>query len=119
MEDTVRNNVLEIARLLEEHRGENVLSIYIGEMSGWTDFFIISTVRSRAHLKGLLRILNEFFSRNDIEPLNRHKGTLDEGWVLIDCGEFVIHLMDSERRAFYELEKLWFKSEVVYSSRSS
>ena len=119
MEDTVKTNVLQIARLLEEHRGDDVLIMYIGEMSNWTDFFIISTVRSSAHLKGLLRALNTFFSKNNIEPLHPHKSLKDEGWVLIDCGDFIIHLMQKEQRDFYELEKLWFKSEIVYSSKSS
>ena len=60
MEDTVRNDVLDIARILEDHRAEEVIALYIGEMSDWTDYFIISTVRSTADLKGLLRLLNEF-----------------------------------------------------------
>jgi ribosomal silencing factor RsfS len=44
---------------------------------------------------------------------------VEEGWILLDCGRFVIHLMDQEHRAFYELEKLWFRSQALYSSNSS
>jgi len=118
MEGTAKNNVIEIARLLAEHKGEDVLALYVGQMSNWTDFFIISTVRSSAHLRGLVDTLNEYFSGENIQPLNRHKGFKDEGWVLIDCGDFIIHLMEKEQRSFYELEKLWFRSEVLYSSNS-
>ncbi len=119
MEDIVKNKVLEIARLLEEHRGEDVLVLYTGQISSWTDFFVISTVGSRTHAKGLFRALNEFFKQNNIEPLHRHKSLQSEGWFLIDCGNFIIHLMEKEQREFYELEKLWFKSEPIYSSKSS
>jgi ribosome-associated protein len=120
MEDTVRNDVLEIARILEDHRAEEVIALYIGAMSDWTDYFIISTVRSAAHLKGLLRRLQEFFDERSITPLTRRKLlNRESGWVLIDCGRFVVHLMDREHREFYELEKLWFRNELIYSSKSS
>ena len=120
MEDTVRNDVLDIARILEDHRAEEVIALYIGEMSDWTDYFIISTVRSTAHLKGLLRLLNEFLRKKSITPLTRRKLLNREaGWVLVDCGRFVVHLMDREHREIYELEKLWFDNELIYSSKSS
>jgi ribosome-associated protein len=120
MDDTARNKVLEISRLLEEHRGEDVKALYIGEMSSWTDYFVISTIRSSTHLKGLLRSLHEYFSQNQITPLTPRKSFRDdEGWVLIDCGSFVIHLLDQQHRDFYELEKLWFRNELIYSSKSS
>ena len=119
MDDTVKNDVLAIARMLEDHRAEQVVALYIGEMNDWTDYFIISTVRSAAHQKGLLRRLNEFFSERAITPLRPRKlNNRDMGWVLIDCGPFVVHLMDREHREFYELEKLWFKNELIYSSKS-
>ncbi len=120
MEDTVRNNVLDIARLLEDHRAEDVTVLYIGEMSDWTDYFIICTVRSSAHLKGLFHSLTELFASRHIEPLRGRKpSSREQGWILIDCGLFVIHLMDKEHRQFYELEKLWFNNELIYSSKSS
>jgi ribosome-associated protein len=117
---TVKDRVIEVARLLEEHLAEDILAIDIARMNVWTDYFVIATVRSQAHLQGLLRWLYEYFGQADIQPLNRHKGTTERGWVLIDCGDFVVHLMEKEQRGFYELEKLWFNSELVYhSSRSS
>jgi len=120
MEDTARNSVLEIARLLEEHRGEDVKALYIGGMSSWTDYFIISTVRSSTHLRGLLRSLEEYLSEHQIQPLTpRKRSRRDEGWILIDCGDFVVHLLDQQHRDFYELEKLWFRNELIYSSESS
>lgn len=121
MADTARNSVLEIARLLEDHRGEDVVALSVGQVLGWTDYFVICTVRSSAHLKGLLRALSEYFSAAQIQPLraSRKLPLRDEGWVLVDCGDFVVHLMDREHRAFYELEKLWFNSEPLYPSKSS
>ncbi|HEC61994.1 MAG TPA: ribosome silencing factor [bacterium] len=121
MEDTVKNKVLEVADLLDEHQAENVLVLDVAETSGWTDFFIICTVRSSGHLKGLLRILKGHLGVGLMgnKSLRLPKNNLKQGWVLIDCSDFVIHLMDKETREFFELEKLWFKAELIYSSKLS
>jgi ribosome-associated protein len=81
---------------------------------------VITTARSTAHLGGLLKELSRFFAQTGIHPLNKHKRITDKGWLLVDCGDFIIHLMEKEQREFYELERLWFRSErISYSSKSS
>jgi ribosome-associated protein len=122
MELHVKNekHVLQIGNLIDAHKGEDTIILYVGDICSWTDFFIITTVRSDAHLRGLLRYLSEYFKKNNITPINLRKNIDEKGWVLIDCGDFIIHLMENEQRVFYELERLWFKGKVIYhSSRSS
>jgi ribosome-associated protein len=120
MEDTARTDALAVARLLEEHRGEDVLVLDVGEAAGWTDYFVIATVASAARRRGVLRAVGAYLEARDIPRLNgRRRADEGEGWILLDCGRLVIHLMDPEARAFYELEKLWFRSQALYSSNSS
>ncbi|MFA7670786.1 MAG: ribosome silencing factor [Sphaerochaetaceae bacterium] len=101
----------ELATFIKEHKGGDTVVIDVSQQAGWTDFFIISTVTSLAHLKGLTRDLWGFLSERGIGVLNRHKQVSKEGWELIDCGDIVIHLMSSELREFYNLEKLWHTAE--------
>jgi ribosome-associated protein len=121
MELHVKNkeHVLRIGELIDEHKGKDTIILYVGEICSWTDFFIITTVRSDAHLRGLLRYLFEYLKRNNITPINFRKNIDEKGWVLIDCGDFIIHLMENEQRTFYELERLWFKGIIVYHSSRS
>jgi ribosome-associated protein len=121
MEDIVKikHEVIEIARLLDEHKAEDTVVLDLKELCSFSDFFIITTVRSQAHLRGLLMNLNDYLNKHNIESLNSSKNRTaadTQSWLLIDCGSFIIHLMEKEAREFYELEKLWFKSEVLYQS---
>jgi ribosome-associated protein len=108
------------ARLLEDHKGEDTVILDLRQVSSLTDYFVITTARSSAHMAGLLKELSRFFTEMGVRPINSHKKVSGKGWLLLDCGDFVVHVMEKEERQFYELERLWFRAErVSYSSKSS
>ncbi|HAX17013.1 MAG TPA: ribosome silencing factor [Actinobacteria bacterium] len=121
MEDTANRNgiVLKIAEFINEMNGIDTIALDLTGHNGWTDYFIITTVTSSAHLRGIYRKLQDQFKLLGINPLRRHKKIDNDSWVLIDCGDFIIHLMDREHREFYELEKLWFNSSIIYQTSKS
>jgi len=108
-----RDAAIAAARLIVDHKGEDTVVLDISGVSTIADFFVITTARSAAHLPALLRELTAFFHSRGIRPFNRHKGRDETGWVLLDCGDFIVHLMEKERREFYDLERLWFKAERI------
>lgn len=110
--------ILEMAEMLEDHKAKNVTALNVLEQNSWTDFFIIASVNSQGHMKGILKAIKTQLEENNIHFNNRFKKIDDYSWTIIDCGFFVIHLMDEEAREFYELEKLWFKGINLYSSKS-
>jgi ribosome-associated protein len=121
MEDTSgsRERALAVARFLGDHKCDDTVLLDLGGVSTIADYFVITTARSSAHLAGLLKELFRFLSESGVTPLKRHKGTNEKGWLLIDCGDIVIHLMEKPQREFYDLERLWFKAARLYSSKSS
>ena len=115
-----RKLVVQVAQLLEEHLAEDTIVLRVTRVCSWTDYFVIATVRSHTHQRGLVERIVPILKLAESPPRNSYRHTTDQGWVLIDCGGFVIHLMDKEKREFYELEKLWWEGEeITYSSKSS
>jgi ribosome-associated protein len=110
-----KEKVIKVAEFINELKGINTVALDLTSYNGWTDYFIITTVNSITHIRGMYSNIQEIFNELSIEPFFRQKKKIDnESWVLIDCGYFVVHLMDKEHREFYDLEKLWFNSEVIY-----
>jgi ribosome-associated protein len=115
-----RETARAVARLLDDHKAADTVVLDLDGISSVADFFVIATARSSAHLAGLARELTGALHALGVRPRNAHKGLDASGWVLVDCGDVVIHLMDSERREFYDLERLWFRAVTVpYSSKLS
>jgi ribosome-associated protein len=97
-----------IGDLLREHRAADVAVLDLRDLNAWTDFFVIATVTSGAHLSGLERHIKDFSRENGLEILRRSRRPKeDDEWCLIDLGPVVVHLMTEKARSFYELERLW------------
>ena len=106
--------VVAIATLLDDARCRDTVAIDVRESCSFADYFIIATVNSQAHLRGLIDQLDEYFREIGVRPLHPRSRSTDAGWVLLDLGYGVIHLMTEELRDFYELERLWFGAETVF-----
>jgi ribosome-associated protein len=118
MDDTLPGDdkplALAIGKLIQEHRGGDVVVMDLREFNVWTDFFVIATVSSNAHIQGLQRHIKEFAREQGAEILRRRrKIPPDDEWSLIDMGTIVIHLMTPKSRSFYDLERLWSASSII------
>jgi len=106
-----------LANLLRDHKGDDVLALDLRHIDGaWTDFFVIATASSNAHLDGLERHVKEFCHEKEIEILRRSRKPAggpggahapEDEWRIIDLGSTVIHLMSRKAREFYDLERLY------------
>ena len=109
MKEETKRKAEQLCNFLTDHQGQEVSLIDISEECSWTDCFIICTVTSLGHLRGLAHEIWGEIDSLGLVVNNRHKAVGDDGWELIDCGDIVIHLMSQEMRDFYSLEKLWAK----------
>ncbi|MDR3342614.1 MAG: ribosome silencing factor [Treponema sp.] len=109
-----------LGKLLQEHRGGDVVVMDLRPFNSWTDFFVIVTVTSTTHVQGLERRIKEFSQERGMDILRKSPKPIgaDDEWRLIDLGAIVIHLMTAKTRSFYELERLW-GAAPIYSSKSS
>ena len=113
-DDTNLKHTIAIAELLDGDRSESTVALDVREICSFADYFVITTVTSQGHLRGLMTRLDELFNERDIVPLRPRRRSEAAGWVLIDLGHTVIHLMTSEMRDFYKLEDLWFGAKTLF-----
>lgn len=113
-EKTAKENALELAKILEDGKAENVTVIDVSELNSWTDYFVIGTIHSSAHWQGLAKQVKDYVKDNDLE-IHKTNRKLPDGddWNLIDIGPVVVHLMSEDARSFYELEKLWHAGKIL------
>ncbi len=112
-DDEIGSKVRQLAAFVQDHKGGDVVCIDVSEVSSWTSYFIIATVTSLGHMRGLVKEIQGELVDLEMQVNHRHKKISENGWELVDCGDIVINVMTEEMRSFYELEKLWYLGKVV------
>jgi ribosome-associated protein len=72
----------------------------------FTDFFIISTGANKRQMQAISDEVVDQLKRRG-SPAARVEGYQAAEWILIDYGDFIVHVFDEKARRFYDLEYLW------------
>ena len=95
------------AAVADERKGVDTVVIDVGDVLVVTDLFVITHGNNSRQVRAIAEgVEDSLKAAGGPSPL-RIEGVDDRQWVLLDYGPFVVHVFDTERRAFYQLERLW------------
>lgn len=109
-----RRMVLAAAAACEDKKAENTRILELDPAdSGFTDFFLITSAANDRQAQAIgdeidLRLKRDFATY----PHSVEGRKLGE-WILMDYVDFVVHIFLEEKRAFYDLERLWKSAQPV------
>ncbi len=91
---------------LQENKAEEIVTIPLKGKSEMADNMVIASGRSTRQVSALAEMLHKKV-KDETGIICRMEGKESGDWVLIDCGDVVVHLFRPEVREFYQLEKMW------------
>jgi ribosome-associated protein len=95
------------ARAADAKLGEEPIILAMGELLGVVDAFVITSGRNARQVRSLVEEIERVLKAHDGVAPGRVEGLGDASWVLMDYGDFVVHVFSCEARAYYDLEHLW------------
>lgn len=104
-------------KAVEEKKGQDVVLLDLQGISMVTDYFLIVTANSTTQVKAISDNVSEKLPDAGL-PVLRVEGLQEAKWVLVDCGDLVVHVMTPDQREFYNLERLWGDAKVITFSAS-
>jgi ribosome-associated protein len=81
-------------------------------LCNFTDFYVIATGLSRLQLRAVNDTIIERLKEIDVKPLNVD-GLATSRWIVLDYGDVIAHILNSEARNYYGLERLWGDAKTV------
>ena len=103
----VRRLAVTAARAAAEKQGRDTLVFEVGKVLAITDAFVITSGSNSRQVRTIAETVEERVRDAGGGGPSRIEGLDDARWVLLDYGDFVVHVFLDEARRYYDLERLW------------
>lgn len=119
------DRVLTALQAAGDKKGLDMIVMDLREVASFTDYFVITSGTNQRQVQA---ISDEIFERLKKAGTTaaRVEGRQTAEWILLDYGDFVVHVFDDKARKFYDLERLWrearrleLPADIAPSSNSS
>jgi ribosome-associated protein len=94
------------ARIADDNRAKDILLLDLRQATPLVDYFVIATATSRRLVHAIASEIDQEMKRIGERKLGM-EGSEEGRWILIDYGDFVVHIFSAEAREYYALEEIW------------
>lgn len=95
-----------IVEVLDASKAEEIEVIDLMGQTSLADYMIVASGASSRQVAGFVDKIDEKLKGSSFDVL-RTEGLPTADWVVVDCGDVIVHLFRPEVREFYAIEKMW------------
>jgi ribosome-associated protein len=93
-----------------DKKASNIVVLDLRKIASFTDYFVICTARASRQVQAIADEVEEQLRKQNSRT-SHIEGYQAAEWVLMDYGDFVVHIFAESAREFYNLERLWRDAE--------
>jgi ribosome-associated protein len=97
----------------DEKKGIGIAALDLRDITSFTEFFIIVSGLNKRQVQAISDEIEAQLKKQLNERPLRIEGYSSAEWVLMDYGDFVVHVFENKARDFYDLERLWRDAQKV------
>ncbi len=107
MNDSIETRVRVAVNAALEKKAFDVDVLSVGELTSIADYFILASATNERQAAAISdSIVEQLKEKLGVRPL-LIEGTTPGRWILLDYGDFIVHIFIEDVRRFYGLERLW------------
>jgi len=95
-----------------ERKAESITAIDIRQFTSYTDTLIIIECNSQRQVASIARHLVKSLKAKKIKAIGV-EGIKEGEWALLDYEDVIIHVFESRKKSFYDLEGLWADAPLI------
>ncbi len=101
-----------IADAMQEKKGMDVVSLDLRNIgTAISDYFIVCNADSTTNVNAIADNIEERMIEKCGRKVLRSQGRENSFWIILDYGDIVVHVFQTQYREFYRLEALWADAE--------
>ena len=104
---------VEVVKAIQEKKGRKIRILDLRDVTTFTDYFIVTNgTNTRQNMAICNEVENHLKKTIGDRPMNI-EGYGQGEWVLMDYGDYIVHVFTEEKRAYYDLERLYRNAKVT------
>jgi len=97
----------------DDKKANDIKVLDIKDLTTIADYFVICHGNSSSQMGAIFDEIEEKLKKEDGILMQNLSSHTSDQWLLMDYGDFIVHIFDKESRLFYGLEKLWDDAEKI------
>ena len=110
--ESLDERVLAALHAAGEKKAIEPVVLDLREIASFTDYFVIVSGANERQVQAISDEVYETLKKSG-HAAARVEGYKTAEWILLDYGDFVVHVFEQKARKFYDLERLWRESKRV------
>ena len=110
--DQLDDRILMALHAAAEKKAFDIVALDLRDVATFTDFFVITSGANERQVQAISDEIYETLKKNG-STAARVEGYKTAEWILLDYGDFIVHVFEQKARQFYDLERLWRESKRV------
>jgi len=111
--DPLRNEVRLAVEAAQEKQAVDISVLKLAGAGSFAEYFLLCSGRSQPQIKAISDAVEERLERGGFRLKHREGKAGIAEWVLLDYGDFVVHVFSERAREYYDLERLWRTAERI------
>jgi ribosome-associated protein len=100
-------------RCASDKKAFDIVALDLREIASFTEFFIITSGANSRQVQAISDEIEEQLKKHLSSRPVRIEGYRTAEWILLDYGDFIVHIFEKEARDFYDLARLWRDAKRV------
>lgn len=105
----LKKRVDQIAAAATEKKSENICVLDVTGLSSLTDVVMFCNGKNEPQLGAIAQSILK-----NVKGRVLQTGTPESGWIVLDYGDLVVHVMTAALRDYYRLESIWGQGATTY-----
>lgn len=108
---TLRPEVRLAVEAAQEKHAVNVTVLNLEGTGAFAEYFLLCSGQSQPQLRAICDAIEESLDRHGRRLSHREGKAGAAEWLLLDYGNFIVHIFSERAREYYDLERLWRNAE--------
>jgi ribosome-associated protein len=94
-------------RCAADKKATDMVVLDLRQIASFAEYFVIGSGANQRQVQAISDEIEEQLKKQLSSRPVRIEGYSSAEWVLLDYGDFIVHIFNNESREFYDLARLW------------